>query len=330
MSESNNKAAEELDLFFFFSEIKKVFKGWVRAFFKGFDFALRRWIIILILILVGLGLGYYLQQNSFTGNKAKILLKVNFEMGNYLYNTVNVIDKKLKAGDTEFYEVLGLNPNNPAIRGVELTPVINVHDITDDFEDTNRNLDALLRYVEFNMEEEELYQTFTTNYNYHYLAVSLTSQGKNEDLQRLMDYINSNPILREYRDTSVKTINEKLEANKHTIEQIEMFMAEYLKREATQKEPSAQFYVERETRPDLLLETKNELLTENQELQDALVFYKDPILALGGVEVYPKEQGILDKKMVILPILLVFGFLFIAYMRYLYFYLRRIAAAPEQ
>ena len=330
MSNSKNKPAEELDLFFFFSEIKKVFRSWVRAFFKGFDFARKRWLIILILILVGIGAGYYLEQNSFSGNKAKILLKVNFDMGNYLYNTVDVVDKKLKAGDTEFYQTLGLNPNNPTIKGVELVPVINVHDITDDFEDTNRNLDALLRYVEFNMEEEELYQTFTTNYNYHYLTVSLTGQGTNDDLERLMNYINANPILKEFRDTSVKTINEKLVANKQTIEQIELFMQKYLEQESDQRALGTQFYVERETRPDLLLETKNELLTENQELNDALVFYKQPILALGGMQVYPKEPSLLDKKMILLPIMLVFIFLFLAYLRYMYYYLRRIADAPEE
>ena len=325
MSEQINTTADEIDLLYLYKKLKRIVRGWIRAMFNALDFCLRNWIIILVLIVVGVGLGYYLQQNKTVSKEAKVLVKVNFDAGNYLYSAAQVLDRKFSKNDTEFLRKIGLDPKKPAIYGIELEPIIDVKDITEDFETTDRNLDPILRYVEFNMEEEELYQTFEHDYNYHYLKISLSSRGTVQDVNRVLDYLNASDILKEHKDTALATIQEKLDANKESIAQINSFLEEYLKKQREATVPNAAYYVERDMRPDLLMTTKNDLLLENKTLQQEMVYYKNAVIPMSGLEVFPVEPGFMDKKMLVLPILLVGAFLFLAFLRNLYFSLRAIA-----
>ncbi len=326
MSEQTTTASDEIDLLHLYKKLKQITRGWIRSLFKALDFVLRNWLILLILLAVGIGVGYYLQYDKKTSKEAKVLLKVNFDSGNYLYNAVEVLERKISERDSEFLMSIGMDSLYPAVTGLTLEPIIDVKDITENFEATDRNLDPILRYVEFNMEEEELYQTFATDYNYHYLKATLTSKGSKEDLEKIMAFINSSPILKEYKTNAVQTIQDKIDANQATIMQIDQFLAEYLKQEITPNSPpSAQYYVERDTRPDLLLTNKNELLLENRELKNELVFYKEAIIPMSGMEVYPAEKTLMDKKIIVMPILLIVVFLSLVLFRHVYFSLRAIA-----
>jgi len=325
MSEQINTTADEIDLLYLYKKLKRIVRGWIRAMFNALDFCLRNWIIILVLLIVGVGLGYYLQQNQAVSKEAKVLIKVNFDAGSYLYSAAQVLDRKIGERDAEFLQKIGLDTLRPSINGLELEPIIDVKDITEDFEVTDRNLDPILRYVEFNMEEEELYQTFAHDYNYHYLKIRLSPRGTVQDINKVLDYLNASELLKEHKNTALSTIQEKLDANKESIAQINSFLEEYLKKQRETTVPNAAYYVERDMRPDLLMTTKNDLLLENKTLQQEMVYYKDAVVPMSGLEVFPSASSLFDKKIIVLPILLIGAFLLLALFRHLYFSLRAIA-----
>lgn len=325
MSDKTNTSAEDIDLLYVYNKVKKIARGWLRSIFKAYDYCLKYWYILVALAVVGAGLAYFLEKGKLDGKHANVLVKVNFDAGNYLYNSVDVLNQKILERDDDFLKSIGFSKNELPINNLELEPIIDVKDITDDFENTDRNLDALLRYVEFNMEEEELYQTFAYDYQYHTLSVSLSPNGTKEDLAKILAFINDSEILKDRKNTAVSTVEKKLKDNEATVSQIDMFLAEYLKAESERTTPNAQYYVERNTRPDLLLNNKSELLQENKELREELVYYKDAVVAMSGMEVYPVQKGLLDNKMIVYPIALIALFLFFSLMLHVYRSLRDIA-----
>ena len=137
------KEQEEIDLLFFIKKINQFFKRVARALVDALGFIRRNWIIILVLILAGVGYGYYVQSNTSPSQKAKVLLRINFDSVNYVYSLVENLNENIKDG-TLVVEDKELNK----VKALELKPIINFRDILEKYDEIDRRLDILLRNVE--------------------------------------------------------------------------------------------------------------------------------------------------------------------------------------
>lgn len=324
---NSSTSNDEIDLKYTYQQFKKVLHGIVRLLFNALDFIISKWYIVLGLLVAGVVLGYFADADDTLNKEAKVLVQANFESGEALYNAVEVLNLKLEEGDESFLKGLGFNLNKPEVTEVEIEPIINIKNIADDLNGRERSLDPLLKYIEFKLDEGELFETFNAKYKYHLLTFSLSHEGDNNDIETVFEYINNTPNLLEIAKIEYQGTIEKFEANNQIIAQIDLFLNKYLDKQQNGAISGSDYYVESDERPDLLVESKNNLLKENRRLKELAVFEEQSVVPISGMQVYPVEKRYRETGILVYPIALVLAFLALAYLRHLYFYLRRIANA---
>lgn len=328
---TSQQPSDEIDLTYLFGAVGRSWRNLVRTGFSALDFLLKYWYIGLVLIAGGLVAGYFWQESEDREKTARVLVRVNFDGAGYLYQTVELMQKKIDQSDKAFMETIGVNMETPELRSVSVAPVVRMQDIVSRFEDSNRSLESVLKNVEFEEDDEfALYKTFDTDYRYHTLEFGFSSDGKEELLAALIDYINDNPAIEQMREGNVSNLQDQVRLKEVTMMQIDTLIKEL--REYTQRQNigSGTLIVEKNDDFDQLIRSKVEIQNEIKLLKEELILTEQTVVPMSNLAVYPAERGITDKRMIILPILLFGGFCFIAFLRYLYLSLRRVANAPEE
>ena len=323
---------EEVDIFYVLHKLKELLKRWNALVFRGINFIVKRWYVILVLIIAGVALGYYEKNNTEKDKKAKVLLRVNFDSVNYVYTSMELLNEKLSQGDMKFLKKIDY-PNAPQeIKEIELTPVVNLREILAEYDANDRNLEAIVKNLDFptkENEERELSETFTSEYNYHILEFMLTSDANTESIQKVVAYLNNNELLQELKEVNIKDIREHVAYNERTIEQIDKVLDTYTTNESLPS-PSAQvFVVDKNFSINNIIEKKIDLINEIEELNKLLVYSKDIVVMMNEPIVLNLNRGLLDKKTIIYPIAFVFAFLFLALLRSTFIHLKHKAQETE-
>ena len=101
---NNFKENEELDIIVLIEKIKLMLLSLFLQIFRRFKNFLSEWQRLLAVIFVGVLLGYFLTDNDKPSSKeATVLVKINFDAGNYVYDTVDLINLKISSEDTDFF-----------------------------------------------------------------------------------------------------------------------------------------------------------------------------------------------------------------------------------
>jgi len=324
---------EEVDIFYVLQKLKELLKRWNVLLFKGINFIIKRWYVIVLLIIIGGALGYYENKNTEKDKKAKVLLKINFDSVNYVYTSIELLNEKLSQGDIKFLKEMDY-PNAPEeIKEFELTPIVNLKEIIDQYEANDRNFEAVIKNIEFpNKDDEErnISETFTSEYNYHILEFVLTKDANEESVLKIINYLNKNELLQELKEVTNRDIIEHIAYNKRTIEQINKVLDTYTSNESLQS-PSSQIYVvDKNFSINNIIEKKIELQQEIEELNKLLVYSKDIVVMINEPLVVKANKGFLDKKTILYPIVFVGAFLLLALLRAIYINLRNKAEESEE
>ena len=293
---------DELDLLKVF---KNIFKKWLLLFFNALDFIFRNWKTVLGLIVLGLVLGYFTQNNNKPSQKATALLRVNFDAVNYLYSEVGLFNEKIKEKDSLFFTRIGFNTDSLEVEHMELTPLINLKDIVDKYKQTYRNLDGLLQNLDFEDNEINVSETFTTEYKYHNLKFSLLSNANEETITKIINFFNNDELLRKIRNVGIKNMEDRIISNEKVIIQIDTLIKLYSKNESLPS-PSDQIFV----------------VDKNFNIYNILNKKTQPRLL-------SEKPGILDYKFIFYPFVFVLGFLLLAFARHSYLYLKEVAYSVE-
>jgi hypothetical protein len=323
---------EEVDIFYVLHKLKELLKRWNVLLFRGINFIIKRWYILLALIIVGFALGYYENENTEKDKKAKILLRINFDSVNYVYTSLELLNEKLAQGDNKFLKEIDF-PNAPQeIKEFELTPLVNLKEIIAEYEANDRNFEAIIKNVDFpNKDDEErnISETFTSEYKYHILEFVFTHEANEESVRKIVAYLNNNELLQELKEVSVRDIKEHVAYNRKTIEQIDKVLDTYTTNESLPS-PSDQIYVvDKNFSINNILEKKIELKQEIDELNKQLVYSKDIVVMVNEPLVIKLSRGFLDKKHILYPIAFVGIFIFLALLRSIYIHLKHKAEETE-
>ena len=323
---------EEIDFFYLFLKLKEVLKRGNVLFFKGVNFTVRNWIIIAALIAIGAGYGYYSNKDENRNKKATVLLRVNFETVNYVYNSLYLLEEKVEQQDEVFLSKIGFNAEVPEISSIQILPVINLKEIVEQFEASDRNFEAILKNVEFNDiddEETPISQTFVTNYKHHVVEFDFTNQADENTLVKIIDYLNDNELLQELKNVTITNVEGQIVNNKETIKQINIVLESYVSNESLPSSSSQIYVVDKNFNITTVLEKKIELQRENESLNKFLVYSDDIVVMVNAPNITYVTNGVLDEKEIIYPIFLVFSFLFLAYLRHIFITLKNIASKTE-
>ncbi|MCH9659598.1 MAG: hypothetical protein K0U54_01665 [Bacteroidetes bacterium] len=320
----STNASDEIDLGALIGSVKELFKGVLVSIFNGINFVFRNWIILLVLIVLGAVLGYFLQDDDNLPQTAKVVIRTNYDSAEYAYNALDLLLEKSKEKDLDFLAKNGFRSDSIEIKNIETQAIVSFNDITSKYEPNDRNLDALLKNIDFEEEIDKI-NSFKTAYKFHTVEFSLSSYASNETIDKVMDYLNNQKLIQELSTVGKQTIMENIERNDKTFAQINTILDNYSKGQPLPSPSSQIFVVDKNFNISNMLELKMELQKENRALKEELVFSDKTVIKLSDQSVYADDGGLLGNKMIIYPFLLVFFFLFFAWIRNMYKYLKGIA-----
>ena len=212
---------------------------------------------------------------------------------------------------------------------MELTPLINLKDIVDKYEQTYRNLDGLLQNLDFEDNEINVSETFTTEYKYHNLEFSLLSNANEETIAKIINFFNNDELLRKVRNVGIKNMEDRIISNEKVISQIDTVIKLYSKNESLSSPSDQIFVVDKDFSIHGILNKKTQLLLDNEKIREELVVSDNIIVMMNEPRLLNEKPGILDNKFIFYPFVFVLGFLLLAFARHSYLYLKEVAYSVE-
>ena len=321
---NNFKENEELDIIVLIEKIKLMLLSIFLQIFRRSKNFLSEWKRLLAVILVGVLLGYFLTDNDKPSSKeATVLVKINFDAGNYVYDTVDLINLKISSEDTDFFtQEIKLNEDE-TIDEVSISPVIDIKDIM--AKDIQANeIRALFENLEYE-DGFSVTEGFKSDYDYHFIKVNVSNNSSIETINKVIDYFNNNPLFAELKERNLQRISSIISDNEQTIKQIDKLL-EYYTTETSAN--NSQLYIDNKNlRPNELIKTKITLQSENQELKRESLTSKETVITINESNVLIENNSLASNKMVYYPFLFLLIYLIVSVLIGLYSYLDKLDRA---
>ena len=321
---NNFKETEELDIIVLIEKIKLMLLSVCLQIFRRSKNFLSEWKRLLAVIFVGVLLGYFLTDNDKPSSKeATVLVKINFDAGNYVYDTVDLINLKISSEDTDFFtQEIKLNEDE-TIDEVSISPVIDIKDIM--AKDIQANE---IRALFDNLEYEDGFSVtegFKSDYDYHFIKVNVSNNSSIETINKVIDYFNNNPLFAELKERNLQRISSIISDNEQTIKQIDKLLDYYTTETSAN---NSQLYIDNKNlRPNELIKTKITLQGENQELKRESLTSKETVITINESNVLVENNSLASNKMVYYPFLFLLIYLIVSVLIGLYSYLDKLDRA---
>ena len=308
-NERNNNTQEEIDILVLFKKIRTLFLKSILFFFRTIREILLAWKKLATLILIGAVLGYITENiaKKESTKEASILLRINFDAGNYVYDAISLINQKIEAEDEGFFTNDMKFNEDEALEEISIQPIIDLKDILKD--DINANeIRTLFENLEF---EDNLAMTegFRSDYEYHMLALNISSSASNSSVKKIIDYFNTNPLFIGLKERQLQSISSTIFNNEQTINQIDKLIEKYSSADNFEKSTS-QLYIDNKTYlPNELIKIKIELEEQNEELKGERILSTETVMVVNDTSLLIEQKGLSDNKVIYYPILLVLAFI---------------------
>ncbi len=330
MAENNQ---EELDLFYLTGKIQKAFNRMIVLGFEALRFIRKTWIIAVILIAAGIGYGLYVDSTTSAPKQARVLIRVNFDAVNYVYGIVESLNGKFPERDAVFSEDKNIQKELSKISSIQMEPVIDVKDILDRYSEDDRRLENFLRNVEFVFEEEgefsAISETFRSEYYYHYLDISAAPHATEATIDALLEYINSTPLIVELKTSAMESMAVRIDQTQKSIDQIDDIMKKYKLQSESGSPEDSQLYVVENFDISRIFVTKIDLVRNLDQLKKEYVYAKDVVINVNNPALHDKV-GFFKNSAVKYVVLFLGIFFFLAFVRYIYLGMRRIALSEAE
>ena len=321
---NNFKETEELDIIVLIEKIKLMLLSVCLQIFRRSKNFLSEWKRLLAVILAGVLLGYFLTDNDKPSSKeATVLVKINFDAGNYVYDTVDLINLKISSEDTDFFtQEIKLNEDE-TIDEVSISPVIDIKDIM--AKDIQANeIRALFENLEYE-DGFSVTEGFKSDYDYHFIKVNVSNNSSIETINKVIDYFNNNPLFAELKERNLQRISSIISDNEQTIKQIDRLLDYYTTETSAN---NSQLYIDNKNlRPNELIKTKITLQGENQELKRESLTSKQTVITINESNVLIENNSLASNKMVYYPFLFLLIYLIVSVLIGLYSYLDKLDRA---
>ncbi len=321
---NNFKENEELDIIVLIEKIKLMLLSFLLQIFRRSKNFFLGWKKLLVIIITGLLLGYFQTDSELPNAKeATVLVKINFDAGNYVYDAVDLINLKISSEDFDFFnQEIKLNEDE-SVDEVSISPVIDIKDIM--AKDINANeIRALFENLEYD-DGFSVTEGFKSDYDYHFIKVSVSNNSSIGTVNKIVDYFNNNPLFTELRERNFQRISSIIFDNEQTIKQIDKLLAHYTSENKTK---TTQLYIDnKDVRPNDLIKTKISLQNENQELKKENLTTKEIVMVINEANILIENNSLLSNKMVYYPLLFLFIYIIISLVIGLYLYLDKLDRA---
>lgn len=321
---NNFKENEELDIIVLIEKIKLMLLSIFLQIFRRSKRFLSGWKQLTAIIFVGVLSGYFLTDEDQPNSKeATVLVKINFDAGNYIYDAVDLINLKISSDDAEFFaQEIKLNADE-IIDEVSISPIIDIKDIMAKDIEANE-IRALFENLEYD-DGFSVTEGFKSDYDYHFIKVNVSKNSSIETVNKIIEYFNNNPLFAELKDRNLQRISSIILDNEQTINQIDKLLDYYT---SENNSNNSQLYIDNKNlRPNELIKTKITLQNENQDLKRENLTSKETVIVINETNVLIENNSVTSNKMIYYPLLLLFVYLVVSILRGLYSYLDKLDRA---
>lgn len=265
----HNQEDQEIDLSLIYKRIGGFFDGINTKLFRCIQFFIKNWIVITILLIIGTGIGMYLDNNQKTYDN-QIIVQPNFGSTDYLYSKIELIQSKIKDGDTVFLKnAVGINEPK-RLKKIEIKPIADIYKF---IENKGENFN-LLKLMAEDGDIKKIIEDNITSKNYKFHTINFKTEGltgNKQTVQPLLNFLNQSDFYKEVQKLSVDNLKEKLIQNDTIISQIDGILNGFSNRvNSSQKSDKLVYYNENVQLKDIIV-TKDTLIKENARLKIALL-----------------------------------------------------------
>lgn len=315
---------EEIDIGAVLERVKKGYHGLLASGYKASRFVARNWIVLLVLLVGGYFLGKFWENSSPDKYQTELIVQNNFGSSAYVYSAVELLNMKYKQADQQFLQSHDFNYEDKEVADITIEPIVDIIELLEKTETSDRSLDLYMGAL--NVEEDALTsETFYTHYRYHRISLTTTNPNVNKTIQKVLDYLNSNELFKKTQQVMYAETVKHIERNETSMANIDAIFDEFSGKNP-RTEGGSQVFVQTKENNDLdqLIEKKQELIAENEQLKQELLKY-DNTVTLVNYPSYVGADDLLSKKSLLLPLLLVFFYCLFFLLRNLYLKGKRYA-----
>ena len=316
-----NTDNQELDLSQISRKIGGFFESISNSLFRGILFLKRNIVWVGILFIAGAGLGFYLDKSIKVYDNQMIVMP-NFGSTDYMYSKIELINSKIKEGDTVFLkETVGLK-NPKKLKGIEVSPIIDVYKFV---ENKTQNFDLIRLMSEDGDIKKVINESVTSkNYPYHLIKFSTLDLASNEGtVKPILDYLNDSNYYQLIQKEYVNNVKIKMIENDSIIGQINGFLNTFNTTVNGSQKSDKLVYYNENSQLDEVIKTKDVLVNEQGRHRLDLVSL-DKIIKENSVTLNVKNTKMVNGKMkLFLPVLFIFLFVIVNYFRS--YYKRKLA-----
>ena len=318
---SINENQGEIDIIVLFKKIQATFVKIIIFFFKWAKYLIIQWKAFLFLILFGAILGFFSESQNNSDKEASVLLKVNFDAVNYVYDAVSLINQKIEANDISFFNEIGFSSEELNVFELTISPIVNLQEIINDETFKANEIKTLFENLTF---EDNLSMTnsFISNYKYHTLTCSFSPTADSQTIDVIIDYLNTNSLFTELKLRKMNSFSDRIESNEKAINQIDAIILKYTNEISNSSNKDSQFYVDnKDIRPNDLINTKIELTKEIEILKEEKIYSNNTVVVVNNSNLMIETSSIKSNKIIYYPLLLCFIFIIIQVLRKTYSWL---------
>jgi hypothetical protein len=309
--EPNNLEDQEIDLLLISKKINNLFQRFNTFLFRCIHFFVRNRVVILILAIVGIGLGVFLDQKQKSYDH-QIIVAPSFGSVDYLYSKIDLIESKIKEGDTIFLkEVVGIQKPKE-INKIEINPIVDVYKF---IEDKPENFELLKIIVEDGTIKKAVEDNLTSkNYPFHTIMVSTNERtNQKSTAQPLLNYLNSDAYFGKLKNLSNTNIQQHIKSKEGIIVQIDEILNGFSNSVRNRQTADKLIYYNENIQLNEIIKTKDSLTKDIGTLKIQL-FNSDKIIKdCTTIMNIKNTKSISGKLKFVLPLVFIVGFIFISF-----------------
>ena len=321
---NNFKENEELDIIVLVEKIKLMLLSVFLQIFRRSKMILSNWKQLIVVVLAGILIGYIMTDSEKNNSKeATILVKINFDAGNYIYDAIDLINLKILSDDKNFFLKEIMLDETETIDEILISPVVDIKDIME--KEINANeIRALFENLEYE-DGFSVTEGFKSDYDYHLITLKVSNNSSLNTVSKVIDYFNRNPLFAKLKDRNLQRISSVIYDNEQTIKQIDKIINFYT---TEKKVSSAQLYIDnKDIRPNDLINTKVALQKENEDLKNENLTSEQTVMVINEANVLVENKSLLSNLMIYYPILFLGIYVLISLLIDLYSYLDKLDRA---
>jgi hypothetical protein len=308
---STNSQDQEIDLGQLSKKIGNFFQTLIDSFFEFILFLKRNIIIIAALFILGVVLGYFLDKKTKVYDHEIVVLP-NFGSVDYLYSKINLINSKIKEGDTVFLKSIGIKEPKK-LDLVEVEPIIDVYRFV---EQRESNFD-LIRLMAEDGDLDKIIEDKITSKNYPFHLILIKTQKKfkkDEFIDPIMSYLESSEYFSVVQKEMFQSLKTEIASNEQTIIQINNILNEFNNTTASNSKSDKLIYYNENNQLNDVIKSKEEVVNKLTNNRISLINYQKTIKEVTSTLNIKNTKGTNGKLKLVLPFLFVFLFMTVVFM----------------